>query len=175
MAYEIRTFGDPVLKTNAAPITEIDGKIARLIDEMFDTLYTSDNGIGLAAPQIGVQKQIFIWEVDDEEMVIINPEIVESSGELLFDEGCLSLPGLYAEILRPKDVLMRGLDIDGNVIEIEATDLMGRLFQHEIDHLHGMLMFDRMSPDQRIEALAEYGRITSNQAAPRAPRRLKLK
>ncbi|MEI7618039.1 MAG: peptide deformylase [Actinomycetota bacterium] len=175
MAYEIRTFGDPVLKTNAAPITEIDGKIARLIDEMFDTLYTSDNGIGLAAPQIGVQKQIFIWEVDDEEMVIINPEIVESSGELLFDEGCLSLPGLYAEILRPKDVLMRGLDIDGNVIEIEATDLMGRLFQHEIDHLHGMLMFDRMSPDQRREALAEYGRITSNQAAPRAPRRLKLK
>jgi peptide deformylase len=175
VAYEIRTFGDPVLKTNAAPITEIDGKIARLIDEMFDTLYTSDNGIGLAAPQIGVQKQIFIWEVDDEEMVIINPEIVESSGELLFDEGCLSLPGLYAEILRPKDVLMRGLDIDGNVIEIEATDLMGRLFQHEIDHLHGMLMFDRMSPDQRREALAEYGRITSNQAAPRAPRRLKLK
>lgn len=175
MAYEIRTFGDPVLKTNAAPITEIDGKIARLIDEMFDTLYSSDSGIGLAAPQIGVQKQIFVWEVDDEEMVIINPEIVESSGELLFDEGCLSLPGLYAEILRPKDVLMRGLDIDGNVIELEATDLMGRLFQHEIDHLHGMLMFDRMSPDQRKEALAEYSRITSNQAAARAPRRLKLK
>jgi len=175
VAYEIRTFGDPVLKTKAAPITDIDGKIARLIDEMFDTLYTSDNGIGLAAPQIGVQKQIFIWEVDDEEMVIINPEIVESSGELLFDEGCLSLPGLYAEILRPKDVLMRGLDIDGNMIEVEATDLMGRLFQHEIDHLHGMLMFDRMSPDQRKEAMAEYGRITSNQVAPRAPRRLKLK
>jgi peptide deformylase len=175
VAYEIRTFGDPVLKTNAAPITEIDGKIARLIDEMFDTLYSSDSGIGLAAPQIGVQKQIFIWEVDDEEMVIINPEIVESSGELLFDEGCLSLPGLYAEILRPKDVLMRGLDIDGNVIELEATDLMGRLFQHEIDHLHGMLMFDRMSADQRKEALAEYSRITSNQAPARAPRRLKLK
>ncbi len=175
MAYEIRTFGDPVLKTKAAAITEIDGKIARLIDEMFDTLYSSDSGIGLAAPQIGVQKQIFVWEVDDEEMVIINPEIVESSGELLFDEGCLSLPGLYAEILRPKDVLMRGLDIDGNVIELEATDLMGRLFQHEIDHLHGMLMFDRMSPDQRKEALAEYSRITSNQAPARSPRRLKLK
>ncbi len=175
MAYEIRTFGDPVLKTKAAPITDIDGKIARLIDEMFDTLYSSDSGIGLAAPQIGVQKQIFVWEVDDEEMVIINPEIVESSGELLFDEGCLSLPGLYAEILRPKDVLMRGLDIDGNVIELEATDLMGRLFQHEIDHLHGMLMFDRMSPDQRKEALAEYSRITSNQTPTRAPRRLKLK
>lgn len=174
MAYEIRTFGDPVLKTPAAAVTEINGKIARLVDDMFDTLYASDSGIGLAAPQIGVQKQIFVWEIDDEAKVIINPEIVESSGEWLYDEGCLSIPGLYVEILRPNEVLMRGRDLDGNEIEIEANELMGRLFQHELDHLHGLLMFDRMSPEQRKEALGEYRRILDQQAAA-PPRRLKFK
>ena len=174
MAYEIRTFGDPVLKTPAAAVTQIDGKIARLVDDMFDTLYASDSGIGLAAPQIGVQKQIFVWEVDDEAMVIINPEIVESRGEWVYDEGCLSIPGLYVEMLRPNEVLMRGLDLDGNELEIEASELMGRLFQHELDHLNGMLMFDRMTADQRKEALAEYRRIVDEQAAAK-PRRLKLK
>ncbi len=174
MAYEIRTFGDPVLKTPAAAVTQIDGKIARLVDDMFDTLYASESGIGLAAPQIGVQKQIFVWEVDDEAMVIINPEIVESRGEWVYDEGCLSIPGLYVEMLRPNEVLMRGLDLDGNELEIEASELMGRLFQHELDHLNGMLMFDRMTADQRKDALAEYRRIVDEQAAAK-PRRLKLK
>lgn len=176
MAKEIRTYGDPVLKTPAAAVTEIDGKVARLVDEMFDTLYSSDSGIGLAAPQIGVQKQIFVWEVDDEPMVIINPEIVESSGEWLYDEGCLSIPGLYVEMLRPNQVLMRGLTMDGNEVEIEADELMGRLFQHELDHLHGVLMFDRMSPDQRKAALAEYRQILDIQAKATTarPRRLRL-
>ena len=81
MAYQIRTYGDPVLKTKAAEVSDINGKIARLVDDMFDTLYESDSGIALAAPQIGVQKQIFVWDVDDEQMAIINPTIVESSGE----------------------------------------------------------------------------------------------
>ena len=175
MGYTIRTFGDPVLKTKAAAVTEIDGKVARLIDEMFDTLYTSDSGIGLAAPQIGVQKQIFIWDMDDTPMVVINPEIVESSGEFVYDEGCLSIPGLYVEMLRPNQVLMRGLDLDGNTIEIEADDLAGRLFQHEVDHLNGVLMFDRMTPDQRKEALAEYRRLAEAAAAPAPKRRLRLR
>jgi len=153
MGYTIRTFGDPVLKTKAAAVTEIDGKVARLIDEMFDTLYTSDSGIGLAAPQIGVQKQIFIWDMDDTPMVVINPEIVESSGEFVYDEGCLSIPGLYVEMLRPNQVLMRGLDLDGNTIEIEADDLAGRLFQHEVDHLNGTLFIDRM--EKKVRAALE--------------------
>ena len=173
MGYAIRTFGDPVLKTKAATVTEIDGKIARLVDDMFDTLYDSDSGIGLAAPQIGVQKQIFVWDMDDEPMVIINPQIVESSGEWVYDEGCLSIPGLYVEMLRPNQVLMRGLDIDGNIIEIEASELAGRLFQHELDHLDGVLMFDRMTPEQRKEAFAEYRRITS--APPSAAPRRRLR
>ncbi len=171
MASTIRTFGDPVLKTKAAPVTDIDGKIARLVDEMFDTLYTSDSGIGLAAPQIGVQKQIFVWDMDDQPMVVINPEIVESSGEWVYDEGCLSIPGLYVEMLRPNHVLMRGVDLDGNVVEIEADELEGRLFQHELDHLNGVLMFDRMTPEQRKEALTEYRRLSEAAAAPAPPRR----
>ncbi len=174
MAYTIRTFGDPVLKTKAAAVTEIDGKIARLVDDMFDTLYDSDSGIGLAAPQVGVQKQIFVWEIDEQPMVIINPEIVESRGEWVYDEGCLSIPGLYVEMLRPDEVLMRGLDLDGNTIEIEANELAGRLFQHELDHLNGVLMFDRMSAEQRKEAMAEYRRLLEA-PAPRERRRLRLR
>ncbi|MEI6495707.1 MAG: peptide deformylase [Actinomycetota bacterium] len=175
MAHTIRTFGDPVLKTKAAPVTEIDGKIARLVDEMFDSLYASDSGVGLAAPQIGVQKQIFVWDLEGDTMAIFNPEIVESSGESVYDEGCLSIPGLYVEIVRPKQVLLRGIDIDGNTVEFESDDFEARLFQHELDHLNGVLMFDRMTPEQRKEAIAEYQRI-SEQAATAAPkRRLRLR
>jgi peptide deformylase len=175
VAYEIRTFGDPVLKTPAAAVTDIDGKVARLVDNMFDTLFSSDSGIGLAAPQIGVQKQIFVWAVEDEQMVIINPEIVESSGEYVYDEGCLSIPGLYVEMMRPNHVLMRGRCMDGNEIELEASELMGRLFQHELDHLNGVLMFDRMEPEQRKSALAEYRQIVDDNAKATKPRRLRLK
>jgi len=174
VAYEIRTFGDPVLKTPAAAVTEIDGKVARLVDNMFDTLSVSDTGIGLAAPQVGVQKQIFVWEVEDKRELVINPQIVESSGEWVYEEGCLSIPGLYVELVRPKEVLMRGLDLDGNEIEFEADELMGRLFQHELDHLNGVLMFDRMEPEQRKAALAEYRRILDEEAKAK-PRRLRLK
>jgi peptide deformylase len=124
---------------------------------MFEMMYEAP-GLGLAAPQIGVQKQIFVYDVDDDPQIILNPTIVESSGEWVYDEGCLSIPGLYVEMLRPKQVLVRGLSIDGEEIQIEADELLARLFQHEIDHLNGVLMFDRMTPDQRKLALAEYRR-----------------
>ncbi len=174
MSYSIRTFGDPVLKSEASAVTDIDGKLVRLVDDMFETLYTSDSGIALAAPQIGVQKQIFIWDLDEQPMVVLNPEIVESSGEWVYDEGCLSIPGLYVEIVRPKQVLLRGIDLDGNTVEYEADELEARMYQHELDHLHGVLMFDRMTPEQRKEALAEYRRITE-QAESAAPKRRRLR
>jgi peptide deformylase len=174
MAYRIRTYGDPVLKTKAAEVPDVNGKIARLVDDMFDTLYDSDSGIALAAPQIGVQKQIFVWDIDDEQMAIINPQIIESSGEWVYDEGCLSIPGLYVEMLRPNHVLVRGLSVDGDEIEIEASELMGRMFQHEIDHLHGVLMFDRMTPEQRKEAMIEYRRVQEQPVAEPSKRRLRL-
>jgi peptide deformylase len=174
MAQQIRTFGDPVLKTKASPVTEIDGKVARLVDDMFDSLYTTDTGVALAAPQIGVQKQIVVWDIDDQAMAIINPVVVESDGEFVYTEGCLSIPELYVDILRPNKVLVRGITIDGDEVEIEADEFMGRMFQHEIDHLNGVLMFDRMTPDQRKEAMTEYRRL---QETPQAPprRRLRLK
>jgi peptide deformylase len=171
MAHEIRTFGDPVLKSDAAPVTDIDGRVVRLVDEMFDTLDHSNGGIALAAPQIGIQKQIFVWDLDGERRVIFNPEIVESSGEWVYDEGCLSIPGLFVEMVRPRHVLMRGVDLDGEIVEREASDLEARMYQHELDHLHGVLMFDRMPTDQRAEALAEYRRIAERAADAPAPRR----
>lgn len=176
MAHEIRTFGDPVLKSNASPVTDIDGKLIRLVDEMFETLESSNGGIALAAPQIGVQKQVFVWDLDEGREVIFNPEIAESDGEWVYDEGCLSIPGLYVEIVRPRNVLLKGIDLNGNEVTREATDLEARMYQHELDHLHGVLMFDRMTGDQRSEALAEYRRLTSEEPiSARQPRRLRLR
>ncbi len=161
MTYDIRTFGDPVLKSCAVEITNIDSKLIKLTDEMFEVMYQAP-GLGLAAPQIGVQKQLFVYDVDDEQQVLINPKIIESSGEWVYDEGCLSIPGLYVEMLRPKLVLVEATNLDGNTIQIEADELLARLFQHEIDHLQGVLMFERMTPDQRKLALAEYRRREEN-------------
>ena len=155
---EIRKYGDPVLKSAAATITDIDGKLVALSETMFAVMYDAP-GLGLAGPQIGVQKQIFVYDVDENPQVLLNPTIVESSGEWVYDEGCLSIPGLYVEMLRPKQILVRGISLDGNTIEIEADELLARLFQHEIDHLQGVLMFDRMTPDQRKLALAEYRKL----------------
>jgi peptide deformylase len=177
MSYKIRTFGDPVLKTPAAPVDDVDGKIIRLVDQMFDTLVDSGNGLALAAPQIGIQKQVVVWDLGDEPLAIVNPQVVESDGEWVYDEGCLSIPGLYVEMLRPKTVLVRGVGLDGNEIEIEADELEARMFQHEIDHLQGVLMFDRMTPDQRKQALREYRRLEDEaaQAAARQPVRRRLR
>ena len=158
MEHRIRTFGDPVLKTMAAEVTDIDGKVATLASEMLDVMYDAP-GLGLAAPQIGIQKQIFVYDLGDGPNTIINPRIAESSGEWLYEEGCLSIPGLYVEMLRPRDVLMVGLDLDGNEVQVEATELEARLFQHELDHLNGVLMFERMSPEQRKEAMTLWRRM----------------
>lgn len=172
MKYEIRTFGDPVLKAVAEPITNIDERLVRLTDEMFKVMYEAP-GIGLAAPQIGVQRQVFVYDIDEERKVILNPQIVESSGEWVYDEGCLSIPGLYVEMVRPKRVLVRGINLDGNQVEFEADELLARLFQHEIDHLNGVLMFDRMTPDQRKEAVKLY-RAREDQPKDAEPYHLKL-
>ena len=165
MSYTIRTYGDPVLKSKAAKVENIDGKVIRLVDDMFDTLEDTGNGIALAAPQIGVQKQVVVWDLGDEPLAIVNPEIVEDDGEWVYDEGCLSIPGLYVEMVRPKRVLVRGVSLDGEIIEIEADELEARMFQHEIDHLNGVLMFDRLEGDQRKDALAEYRRMEEQVAA----------
>ncbi|MGA0186307.1 MAG: peptide deformylase [Ilumatobacteraceae bacterium] len=151
----IRVFGDPVLEQVAARIDIVEGKLISLAEDMFRAMYEAP-GLGLAAPQIGVQRQIFVWDIDDNPQGIINPTIVEFSGEWVYDEGCLSIPGMYVEMLRPRRVLVRGISLDGDEVEFEADELLARLFQHEIDHLNGVLMFDRMTPGQRTEALKVY-------------------
>jgi peptide deformylase len=173
--HEIRVFGDPVLKTKASEVADIDGKLVTLADQMLEAMYAAP-GLGLAAPQIGVQKQLFVYDVGDGARTLVNPVIQETSGEWVYDEGCLSIPGLYVEILRPKEVLVRGWDLDGNEVTIEADDVLGRLMQHELDHLNGVLMFDRMTVEQRKEAMKEWRQLQSEpQPAERPRRRLRLR
>ncbi len=150
-SYEIRTIGDPVLKQVATDVSIIDATTARLVDDMLDTMYEAP-GIGLAAPQIGVQKRLIVWDIGEGPESIINPRISESDGEWVFEEGCLSIPGLYFEIVRPKLVHVEGLDLDGNEVSFDADELLARLFQHELDHLDGVLMVERLDDDQKKEA-----------------------
>lgn len=152
--HKIRTYGDPVLNTRASDVTDIDGRFVRLCDSMFDAMYAAP-GIGLAAPQVGVQKRFFVYDLDDDPGILINPRILEADGEWTFDEGCLSVPGLSFEIVRPKKILVAGIDLDGNEVTLEADELMSRLIQHEVDHLDGVLLLEHLDDDQRRTAMAE--------------------
>ena len=148
----IRQYGDPVLKERTREVENIDGSVATLVESMIETMYAAP-GTGLAANQVGVQRRIFVYDVGEGARTIINPRIVESDGEWLYDEGCLSVPGLSWEIVRPNAVHLVGLDLDGNEISLEATELEGRVFQHELDHLDGILLVERLDEDQRKAAL----------------------
>lgn len=161
--YNIRLFGDPVLKQKAAEITNVDGALARLADDMIVTLHDAA-GLGLAAPQVGVQRRMFVYDLHNDEgpKVIINPTISESRGEWTYEEWCLSVPGLSWEIVRPKEVHLTGYDLDGNEVSIEADELMARLFQHELDHLDGVLLLERLDPDTRKKAMKTLREITMN-------------
>lgn len=153
--YAIRIIGDPVLRQQAAEVTDIDGSFVELVDDMFATMYAAP-GIGLAAPQVGVQQRFFVFDLGDEEdpdrRVLINPEITGSDGEWSFEEGCLSIPGKHFAILRPKVIEVTGRDLNGNEVSFEADELLSRLIQHELDHLNGVLMVDHLDEDQAKEA-----------------------
>lgn len=169
--YNIRVVGDPVLRAAAAEITDIDGKVVKLAHDMLETMYEAP-GLGLAAPQIGVGKRLFVYDLDPDERtsphVLVNPRIVESDGEWTYEEGCLSIPGLSFEIVRPKVVHLVGLDLDGNEVSVEADELTARLFQHELDHLDGVLMTERMDADTKKRALKEIRRMRDRfEVAPR--------
>jgi len=151
--YSIRIVGDPVLRQRANEVTDIDGRLVAVVEGMTHALYEA-SGLAVAAPQVGVLKRLFVYDMQDDEgpKVLVNPVVRASSGEWLFEEGCLSVPGLAWEIVRPKQVEVSGIDLDGNEVTIEADDLLGRMFQHEIDHLDGVLLLDRLDDDQRKEA-----------------------
>lgn len=148
----IRTYGDPVLRRPTKDVEELDGRVAKLVDDMLETMYDAP-GVGLAANQVGVQRRVFVYDVGDGPRSLINPRIVESSGEWAFEEGCLSVPGLSWSIVRPNQVHVVGLDLDGAEVSIETDTYEGRVLQHEIDHLDGTLLIERLDDDQRREAL----------------------
>jgi peptide deformylase len=149
---DIHVLGSPILRQETVRVDTITPELRRLTDDMFDTMHAA-KGIGLAAPQVGRRERLAIVEVDDTRLVLINPEIVVQEGTLRWEEGCLSLPEIYADVTRAALVTVRAQDIDGRWFEVEAGDLLGRCILHEIDHLHGRMFVDRLSLLKRRSAL----------------------
>ena len=137
----IRTQGDPVLTKVSKPVTEMNQKIRTLIFDMLDTMY-EEMGVGLAAPQVGILKRVVTIDVGDGPIVLINPEILETSGEQTGDEGCLSVPGMAGQVTRPNYVKVKALDENMEEVIYEGTELLARAFCHEIDHLDGKMYTD---------------------------------
>jgi peptide deformylase len=154
MIYKIRIYGDPVLKKKAEPVTEINDEIKEILDNMLETMYAS-NGVGLAANQVGILKQLIVMDAGTKDspkpIKIINPVIIEKSKEKNeYEEGCLSFPGVTEKIYRPAKVKIKFQDINNNEITIDFVGLEATAIQHEIDHLNGILFINRMSPIKRI-------------------------
>jgi peptide deformylase len=154
--YPIRTFGDPVLRMETKPITDIDSAVHTLAKDMIETMYDAP-GVGLAANQIGIARRIAVFDANDDlgPRVMINPELVETAGEVELDEGCLSVPGYWWEIVRPAFARVKALDLDGNEVEFAGDGLVGRVLQHEVAHLDGGLILDALTKRVRKKALKE--------------------
>ena len=146
----IRVQGDPILNKVCRPITEVTPKIRTLAEDMIETMYEA-NGVGLAAPQVGILKRIVVIDVGDGPIVLINPEILETEGSQTGDEGCLSLPGKAGVVTRPNYVKVRALDENMVERELEGTELLARAFQHENDHLDGILYIDKATETWEYE------------------------
>jgi len=157
MIHTILKYPDPVLTQKAEPVTVFDKKLRTLVEEMFETMY-AEKGIGLAAPQIGILQRLTVIDLSfkknpEEKIVLINPEIVERKGKQLEEEGCLSLPDIREKVSRASWVLVRAQDEHGEWYDYEGEELLSRAFQHEIDHLDGVLFLDRISALKRSLAL----------------------
>jgi len=134
---------DEVLREPAKEVTKFNANLHKLLDDMADTMYDAD-GVGLAAPQVGISKRVIVVDVGDDNGLIelVNPEIVSKDGEQLGPEGCLSIPGLQGDVMRANHIVIRGFDRDGKPVQYEATEFLSRAFQHEVDHLNGILYID---------------------------------
>ena len=148
---QLRYYGDPVLRKKAEPITEITEAELQIAEQMLETLYTTGTGIGLAATQVGILKRLIIVDIgedDDEEyepLALFNPEILSFEGEIVAEEGCLSIPDVTADVKRPEQIVVEGINVQREPIRIEADGLLARVLQHEIDHLNGILFIDRIN------------------------------
>ena len=152
---DIHVLGSPILRAETKIVAEVTDQVRKLADDMFDTMYAA-KGIGLAAPQVGRSERLAVVDVDDQRYALINPEIVWEEGSERSEEGCLSIPDIYGDVDRAQRVLVRALDLEGKQIEIEATDLLARCLQHEIDHLHGRLFIDYLSFLKRRAAIGKW-------------------
>jgi peptide deformylase len=153
MVYTIIKFPDPILQRPAEPVTTFDEELRMLVDDMFESMYVA-HGIGLAAPQIGIPKRITVIDLSfqktpEDKIALINPEVVTTDGKIYEEEGCLSLPDIREKVARAAKVKIRAQDVQGNWFEREAGDLLARAFQHEIDHLDGILFIFRISALKR--------------------------
>ncbi|HEY2383991.1 MAG TPA: peptide deformylase [Terriglobia bacterium] len=149
MIRAIELWGSEVLDKPSDPVTNITGEEVKLVQDMIETMYKAP-GVGLAAPQIGISKRIMVTDTSSGEkkdslITLVNPEIVETDGEQCEEEGCLSIPGFSATVVRPKKVVLRGVDLDGREVHIEGSDLLARAFCHEMDHLDGKFFLDHLS------------------------------
>jgi peptide deformylase len=140
---KIYTYGNPILRKKAKRVKNIDKTITEIVKEMFRTMEESTpKGVGLAATQVGLAISLFVYKLDDDEGVVINPEIIDKRGNEIGEEGCLSVPGIYAPVNRAEKVIMKGIDIKGNRVHFEIFGLKARVFQHETDHLNGIIFTD---------------------------------
>ena len=152
---DIRVLGDPILRQATTPVETVTDELRQLAKHMFATMHHA-RGIGLAAPQVGRTERITVVEIDDQPLVLVNPQVLNAAGRAKGEEGCLSIPDIYGDVERPRSVTVRAQDLDGKTFEIEATDLLARCLQHEIDHLDGKLFIDYLSVLKRAAALAKW-------------------
>jgi len=152
---DIHVLGSPVLREPGKPVAVVDEEIRRLVTDLFETMQAA-RGIGLAANQVGVARRVAVIDAEGERLTLINPRIVEASGEETGEEGCLSIPDLYADVTRPDRVVLEALDADGNPYRAELTGLLARVAQHEVDHLDGILFLDHLSLFKRQRLLARW-------------------
>lgn len=157
---EVFTYGNPVLRSLAEDVTDVDAALVKTCESMYESMLEAQ-GIGLAAPQVGIQQRFFVYDnnlLKDKSdpsgapQVLINPVIHEASGEWAYEEGCLSIPGLSWNVIRPKELLVSGVDLSGEEVKFEADELFARLIQHEIDHLDGVLLIDHLDVDTKRAA-----------------------
>jgi len=159
---KIRKYGDPILRKKCQEVKDVNQEIKRLADDMAETMFEFE-GAGLAAPQIGKEKRVITANLGNgKSLSLINPEILKKTGKTIMEEGCLSLPDIFVEIKRPEKVIVEGLDKDGKKVRIKAKALLSRILQHEIDHLNGILMIDRIPFWKRWELREKLREIKQN-------------
>ena len=169
----LRYYGDPVLRKKAEPVASVTPEIRELIAGLFDIMYLA-RGIGLAAPQVGVSQRIFVVDVEGEEgervkLALVNPKLKLAAGSMVGEEGCLSIPGIHADVKRHAQVTFEGLDPNGAPVTVRAEGLLARALQHELDHLDGVLFIDRLSAIRRKLLEPKLARMQAGESEKSAP------